>query len=523
MKRNSILFAALLAVAAVSILFGMILGTRLQEPAAPVGTPVFLPAAASPAIVTEGPVTVAPAAVHAPSAGFADVVADSVKAVVSVTNTQGGSGGGDSGVFDFFFNRNKDDDDDNDDKRPPTRGIGSGFIISPDGYVLTNNHVIENTSRLLVKLDDDREFFAEVVGVDPAIDLALLKLDAEGALLPTLQLGDSESLRVGEWVIAIGSPLDFNNSVTVGVVSAKGRRVPLSSTNPMLATFIQTDAAINKGNSGGPLLDASGRVIGINTAIHRGNESEGIGFALPINDARRAVEQLMTSGRVSRGYLGIELGRSIDAATADYYGLDDPRGVRIERVTPDQPADRAGLESDDIIRKLNGVIVRDNDDLIRIISGHGPGDSVEVEIMRDGRELTKTVHLIERTREATSATRRRGRSFLDPSGKIPDDHGALGEGLGLKVQSLESKDRKELQLEGVRGMRILDVNYNSPAGDIDLRSDIVIVAVNEEPTRNASEWDRAVAGLRPGEPVKLTFLYPGNQDSPQVVFLRAPD
>ena len=244
MKRNSILFAALLAVAAVSILFGMILGTRLQEPAAPVGTPVFLPAAASPAIVTEGPVTVAPAAVHAPSAGFADVVADSVKAVVSVTNTQGGSGGGDSGVFDFFFNRNKDDVDDNDDKRPPTRGIGSGFIISPDGYVLTNNHVIENTSRLLVKLDDDREFFAEVVGVDPAIDLALLKLDAEGALLPTLQLGDSESLRVGEWVIAIGSPLDFNNSVTVGVVSAKGRRVPLSSTNPMLATFIAVMSSI---------------------------------------------------------------------------------------------------------------------------------------------------------------------------------------------------------------------------------------------------------------------------------------
>ena len=521
MKRNSTLFAALLAVAAVSIVFGMILGTSLQEAPASAGTPVFLPATASPAIVTEGPVVLAPAAVQAPSAGFADVVSASVKAVVSVTNTQAGGGGRDSGVFDFFFNRENNDDDG--ETRPPTRGIGSGFIISKDGYVLTNNHVIEDTSRLLVRLDDDREYFAEVVGVDAAIDLALLKLDAEGVDLPTLPLGDSESLRVGEWVIAIGSPLDFSNSVTVGVVSAKGRRVPLSSTNPMLATFIQTDAAINKGNSGGPLLDASGRVIGINTAIHRGNESEGIGFALPINDARRAVEQLISSGRVSRGYLGIELGRSIDATTADYYGLDDPRGVRIERVTPDQPADRAGLESDDIIRKLNGVIVRDNDDLIRIISGHGPGDSVVVELLRDGRELTKTVELIERTREATSATRRRGRSFLDPSGKVPDDNGARGEGLGLMVQSLEAKDRDELKLEGVRGMRILEVNYNSPAGDIDLRTDLVIVAINEEPTRNAAEWDRAVAGLQAGEPVKLTFLYPGNQDSPQVVFLRAPD
>src|SRR6185436_4787968 len=305
----------------------------------------------------------------------------------------------------------------------------------------TNNHVVEGTTRLTVGLSGGEKMDAEVIGTDPAIDLTLIKINAHGKSLPVLPLGDSDKLRVGELVIAIGNPLDLEHTVTVGVVSAKGRDIGMADFQ--LARLIQTDAAINFGNSGGPLLDSQGRVIGINTAIIRGGGGltspvvQGIGFAVPINEAKRAAEQLRATGSVQRGYLGISMvPTGITDAARESLRLPDANGVIIESVVPDGPAGKAGLREDDVIRKVDGAPIKDNDDLLGQVASRKPGEKVDLDILRDGKTVHATVALGVRPL-------RGGPQAEDAPGEAEPAPGEA-EGLGIKVEALTQRTREDI-------------------------------------------------------------------------------
>jgi serine protease Do len=510
-------FAALLAVIGLSVLFGVILSGRLNGPAPALAAaePVVQPA--------PEPVRLAPVVSGPSLPGFADIVERSLPSVVGVTNTQAHEQDPSRGnrfhdeFFHWFFGQPDERE------RSPferfERGFGSGFVVSSDGYILTNHHVVAEADRIVVGLLGGQKLPAEVVGRDPAIDLAVLKVDPRGVPLQALPLGDSDKLRVGEWVIAIGNPLEFQQTVTVGVVSAKERRVQIGDTDSAVVHFIQTDAAINFGNSGGPLLDASGNVVGISTAIRRGNQAEGIGFALPINEVRAALDQLLSGGQVRRGYLGISLNTTgLDEVSAEYYGLPDTRGAIVKRVEADRPADQAGLRKDDVIRKVNGQVVKDNLDLIRKISSRKPGDAVQLEVFREGKTLVKTVRLVER--ELTTQARGDQRPPEDPA--EPEEHVAAS-GLGVTVENLVPSVRERLELDDdVKGVLVTGVDFDSAAADAGIAPRAIILSVNDREVPKVSDWNQVVERLRPGAPVKIEVLDP-RLDESRYVFIRVPE
>jgi serine protease Do len=511
-------FAALLAVIGVSIVFGMIVGGRLNAPrvmqAARESTPLYTQAPAF-----AGGVTV-------PS--FADIADGANPAVVSVTNTSVRRAQSD-GQFhnDPFFRWFFGPQDPQGQRRPEEQqrvvSGGSGFIISPDGYILTNHHVVEGTTRLTVGLSDGGRMDAEVIGTDPAIDLALIKIDPRGKSLPVLPLGDSDKLRVGEWVVAIGNPLDLEHTVTVGVVSAKGRDIGMAEFQ--LARLIQTDAAINFGNSGGPLLDSQGRVVGINTAIIRGAGNlsspivQGIGFAVPINEAKRAAEQLRATGSVQRGYLGISMvPAGVTDAARESLKVPDENGVIIESVVPDGPAGKAGLREDDVIRKVDGEAIKDNNDLLNRIATRKPGEKVAVDVLRDGKTVHATVALGVRP----------PRGGLQPgdSGDSGDAEPGEAEGIGIKVEGMTTRTREEiaqrmgLDAQDLQGVVVTEVDIDSPASDEGLEPGVVVTAVNNRAIGGIADWNDAVRELKPGDPVKLKVRLGQVTRS---VFLRVPE
>jgi len=418
--------------------------------------------------------------------------------------------------FRFFFHQQQQRDPRRQPNPAPSIGEGSGFIISEDGYILTNNHVVEDADNIKIGLSDGNEYEARVIGTDPSIDIALLKIDV-GESLPSLALGDSGALRVGQWVIAIGNPLEYEHTVTVGVVSAKERRVPIGSTDQGVVSFIQTDAAINFGNSGGPLLDANGNVIGINTAIRRANYAEGIGFALPINHARVAMEQLREKGYVTRGFIGISMNQQgVDREAAEFYGLPDTRGVIIQKVTDGGPAAHAGLRKEDIIRKVNGETIKDNLDLIGKISMHQPGDEVHLEVFRAGETLQLT---------ATLGSRREG-LLAQTGGRVPERREPEVEleestGMGITVETLNDSMRERLGLsEEDYGVLVTSVEYDSEASNKGIRRNMVIVDINDFPVRNVRDWEEVLSALSPGSPAKINAVF-GNQGG--YFFLRVPN
>ncbi|MCW5208149.1 DegQ family serine endoprotease, partial [Desulfobulbus sp. US2] len=342
-------------------------------------------------------------------------------------------------------------------------GAGSGFIISEDGLILTNNHVVDNADTIRVRLSDKREFTASVVGTDPQSDVALIKIN--GKKLPTLALGDSGKLEVGEWVIAIGSPFELSQTVTVGVVSAKGRsRMGISD----YENFIQTDAAINPGNSGGPLLNIHGKVVGINTAIFsRNGGSMGIGFAIPINMAKSVEEQLRSSGKVTRGWLGLAI-QDMNEDLAQSFGVNKADGILIAEVTKGSPAKKAGIQQGDILLSLNGDKVLDVTDLRNRIAMTTPGRKVTLQVFREGRKKEIRVIIAEQPADFSRATRMRLRK----------NNSSLLDNMGLTLQELTPELAKQFGYDEEQGILITQVAPDSPADSVGVQAGQLIEEVN---------------------------------------------
>jgi serine protease Do len=376
------------------------------------------------------------------------------------------------------------------------RGAGTGFIIDKDGHILTNDHVIEGAERILVKLADGRSLFAEVIGTDPETDIALIKVPGDGRL-PHAVLGDSDELRVGEWVCAIGNPLAYEHTVTVGVVSFIGRKLFDMS----LDNYIQTDAAINFGNSGGPLINTRGEVVGINSAISR--QATSIGFAVPINQAKAILPQLMANGRVSRGYIGVAL-RDVDPDLQSSLNLDRATGALVQDVTEGSPADRAGLKPYDLVTAVDGRDIDVNDELIREISARSPGTTARLDVVRDGRHRTVAVKLAERAPSRANTERRPAANETRPA----RGDGDLGPGaLGLTVIEIDASNAHRFDVPaGMTGLLVQRVEPMSPAQDAGIERGHVILEINRLPVHSVAGMRRVLEAARTGSALAV-FLY----------------
>jgi serine protease Do len=371
------------------------------------------------------------------------------------------------------------------------RGLGTGFVIHPKGYLLTNNHVVEDADEIKVKFADDRELSAKVVGSDPKTDVALLKVETKDDL-PVVPLGDSDKLDVGAWVVAIGNPFGLGHTVTQGIVSAKGRRgIAPSGRDLPYADFIQTDASINPGNSGGPLLNLKGEVIGINTAINAAGQ--GIGFAIPVNMVKVLVPQLKSRGRVVRSWLGIHI-QPVSRELARSFGLSEPRGALVAEVVPGAPAAKAGLQPGDVVMSFNGHSIRRHNDLPWLASTAGVGTQASLKVMREGKELDLTLTLSEHPGDGSAVGQ-------NDSGTPGDGQG--GKALGMRVSNVTPDLQQELGLDRPNGAVVREVSPDSEAAQAGVQAKDVIVKVNFKPVRNAADFERVVSSLKSGDPVNF--------------------
>jgi len=440
-------------------------------------------------------------AVRPPAASlvnFADVAERINPAVVNIDATSRtrlrnwSQGAAPDGTFEFAPRR--------DYPEVPRRGAGSGFIIDRSGHILTNHHVIEGAERIAVKLSDGRSLRARIVGMDPATDIALIKVDAAEPL-PVAPLGDSDTLRVGEWVCAIGNPLAYEHSVTVGVVSYIGRKL----FDPSLDNYIQTDAAINFGNSGGPLINSHGEVIGINAAIS--SRASSIGFAIPVNQATDILPQLKELGRVSRGFIGVTL-RDVDPDLQQSLRLPNAHGALVQEVTENSPGDRAGLRTYDLLVAVDGAQVAGSDDLIRRISARKPGTAVRLDVVRDGRAMQVTVKLSERP------PRREAETPLDGPEDVPQPSGVRGltPALGLMVRNLDRDFRRRHDLPSdLGGVLVSRVEPMSPAFDAEIARGHVVLEVNRTPVGSVEEFARLTSAATAGDVLTLYLYVPDRE------------
>ena len=378
---------------------------------------------------------------------------------------------------------------------PPVRPqSGSGFVIAGDGQILTNYHVIQNAERIVVKFSDGRSLQAHVLGVDPDTDIALIKVD--GQHLPAAPLGNSETLRVGEWVCAIGNPLAYEHTVTVGVVSYLGRKLFDTS----LDNYIQTDAAINFGNSGGPLINGRGEVVGINSAISQ--RASNIGFAVPINEAKAILPQLKAEGRVARGFMGVVL-TDVDPDLQRSLRLTSTRGALVQDVTEGSPGNRAGLRTYDLITSIDNRRVANNDEIIREVSRRAPGTLVRLQILRDGQSRAVTVRLAERP------SRQAGRSMDDASPSVRPSSNAMNP-LGLGVRDIDRATARRLNLPGgMTGVIVTRVEPMGSAHDAGIQRDHVVMEINRRPIGSVEAYNRMARAAHAGEVLALYVYMPG--------------
>ncbi len=486
-RRQALSFVLILSAVVLGIAIGGSLGIAIPTQAKDTG----------PIVPRMAAVTSAPAL-----PGFADLAAAVDPAVISVESSRiqqiggprgggRGDGGGNGGdPFGFFFGpRGRDRGEQPREFRSDSGG--TGFLISSDGLIVTNNHVIRDADEVRVRIGT-HTYTAEVRGADAATDLALLKIDSKEEL-PYLALGDSDALRPGDWVMAVGDPLRLENTVTVGVVSAKGRQINISRETQSFENFIQTDAAINFGNSGGPLLNLRGEVVGINTAINAA--AENIGFAVPVNTLKSILPQLREHGRVRRGYLGIGV-QNLDYVAAEAYGLEVDGGVLINRVIDGQPAARAGLKHADIILRVDDMKVGSTRQLIDYVSAQGPDATVVIEVLRQGKRLKKKVHLTERDADEQVA-------------EVEKEEPERGiEWLGIRYQDLSSQARSAHGLpDDLSGVWVTQVAPTSPLYDQNLRAServiSVIVEVNDQPISSVDDLERVVGEAKSGSRLRI--------------------
>ncbi|HJW94805.1 MAG TPA: trypsin-like peptidase domain-containing protein [Thermoanaerobaculia bacterium] len=509
-----------IAIAIASVAFGVIISADLG---------LMRNSHAQPAQIAtaQGPVT----SVTIPS--FADVAARVMPAVVSIRSTEivktsdlrkRGQGGFDP--FEFFFpnpnqtprRRGQGQDNSDDDDEHAQRSGGSGFIISPDGYILTNNHVIEGATKVEVHYGADENgngghtVEAKIVGHDPATDIALLKIDPGNGTLPNIALGDSDHIRKGDWAIAVGNPFEFENTLTVGVISAKGRSLGLSQETRSFENFIQTDAAINFGNSGGPLIGIDGQVIGINTAI-RGGGAQGIGFATPINTAKRLLPQLK-QGKITRGYLGMQI-YEVTEDVKQSFNLPDAKGALVQAIEPGKPADKAGIQAGDVITEIDGRKINNNRELIDYISYLPVGSKVNITLIRNGQRKTVTATTAQRPDEA------------EPSEETQSENGSPTKNrLGVSVQEITPQSRQQYGLgENLRGIVVTGVKEVSPAGDAGITEGDVISEVQGQKINTLADFRAAVDGLKSGQTIRVYVTTSGGRGGQSLSgyrFLRIP-
>lgn len=370
----------------------------------------------------------------------------------------------------------------------PVRSSGSGFVISTDGYILTNHHVVDQAEEIQVLFADRSEYEATIIGTDRRSDLALLKIDAKG--LKSLKFGDSEQVQVGEWVLAIGSPFGLDYSVTAGIVSAIGRSIP-NAQRENYVPFIQTDVAINPGNSGGPLFNLEGQVVGINSQIFsRSGGSIGLSFSIPSYVAQRVVEQLKEAGTVRRGWLGVAI-QDINKSLAESLQLDRPQGALINAVEPEGPADQGGIEPGDVIVTFDGQVIVDADDLPHVVGMVTPDSEVKVEIVREGRRKTIKVEVGE----------------LD-SDRLEMASSESGEDrLGLTVEELDREQSRALRVRG--GVVVTEVSPDSAAADAGIRPEDIIVQLGYSRLDDIDEYRAVIADLPDNTPILIRFYRQG--------------
>ena len=438
---------------------------------------------------------------------FADIADRVNPAVVSITSTEtvkpkGGRGKtpfhGDP--FEFFFGpEQRRRFAPEEEPRLEVSG-GSGFLISDDGYILTNYHVVEDATKIKVNLSGDRrDYVAEVIGADPSTDIALIRVKTDKKL-PSLSLGDSDVMRVGDWVMAVGNPLNYDHTVTVGVVSAKGRVLRDLSRDFSLDNFIQTDAAINFGNSGGPLVNMGGEVVGVNTAIS--SVGQGIGFAVPINVAKGIMEQLKTKGKVSRGYLGIELAE-ITPDLQEAFGTE--KGALVNSVKPHLPAEEAGIKRGDVIVAVDGKTVESTSEVVRLVSAKEPGSTVKLTVLRNGKEMTLNAKLADRSQyvlKEASETEEHGGKSEEPNERK----------LGISVDDLTPEVLDKLDLpDETKGVLVTRVSRVSEGFEKGLGEGDVITEVNRVPIKTVSEYRRELGKVKEGGLVVLYVVSPSGR------------
>jgi serine protease Do len=366
------------------------------------------------------------------------------------------------------------------------RSLGSGFIIDKDGYIITNNHVVEGAQEIKVKLTDGREFSAKVMGKDPKTDLALIKISSLFKDLPVLALGDSDKIRVGDWVIAVGNPFGLEHTVTQGIISATGRVIGSGPYD----NFLQTDAPINPGNSGGPLINVMGEVVGVNSAIIAGGQ--GIGFAIPSNMAKSVSAQLKEKGKVTRGWIGVSI-QSVSPEIAKAFGLKEEKGALVAGVVAGSPAEAAGIKRGDIIVSFDGKEIKNSTDLPVRVAEAQLGRTVTVKVLREGKETDLSVKVSEM-----------------PEGKFAALTGSRESSLGVTVKDITPELRRQLGIREKSGVIVIDVASGSPAEDAGLRAGDVIKEVNRKPVKSVKDYETLIAKAREDEPL-LLLIQRGNQ------------
>jgi serine protease Do len=426
---------------------------------------------------------------------FTELVEETGPAVVNIQVTQFGERAAemenphDGEEVPEFFRRFFDVPGNPGNGRPDRRGAGSGFIFESEGYIITNHHVVDGADQIIVRLADRREFEAELIGSDPLSDIALLKIDANQ--LPTLKLGDSDALRPGEWVVAIGSPFNFDQSVTAGIVSAKGR----STNQQQYVPFIQTDVAINRGNSGGPLLNMDGEVVGINSWIlSSGGGYMGLSFSIPIETASGAVRQLREHGKVSRGLLGVQVG-AVNREMAEAFGLERPVGALVNDVNQGSAAERAGIQPGDVILAFNDNAIDTSGDLPPLVGANPPGTEAEVLVSRNGQEKTFVVTL-----DALES---------DQDGNLVASSPENGQSnaLGIMVEAINEDRRRALG--NPEGGVIISRIESDAAFRAGLRTGDVILTINNETVEDAESFERVAQSLPEGKAVALRVMREG--------------